>query len=188
ISLVQTVPISFSSKYILTPSDLPHSLPLLLFSTPIIQGSYYPATNRGKESFMLSKCLYNSITNNKHVYSNIIISYSTKSKYYTAIKNNLQKTGLLVIGRPFQKKPKLISLPLFGRKTSNEKQMSVNFVDAISQICCNERHSGPTNVDPTPKNTKYITLSDANIEKDANIISTNNIKSITPISTNLSTS
>ncbi|CAG8720065.1 10409_t:CDS:2, partial [Dentiscutata erythropus] len=230
ISLVQTVSISFfDNEYILTPPDLPRSSPLLLFSAPVVQGSYHPATDGGRESFMLSKRLYNGVTNNNHVHSNVIISYSTDNKRYTAMKNNLQKTVLSVIGRvkigsskiphiiasdiewtylvsessqysgisskdkpksreeldnqldsieekyatlssqPLQKKPKLTSLPLFGRKASNEKQPSVNFVDAISQICANERHSGPTN-------------------EDANITPTDNIEPITLISTNPSTS
>ncbi|KAF0560359.1 hypothetical protein F8M41_002358 [Gigaspora margarita] len=43
VSLVQTVPVSsFDNEYILTPPDLPCSSPLLLFSAPVVQGSYHP--------------------------------------------------------------------------------------------------------------------------------------------------
>ncbi|CAG8746689.1 14148_t:CDS:2, partial [Dentiscutata erythropus] len=234
ISLVQTVPISFSdNEYILTPPDLSHSSSLLLFSAPVVQGSYHPATNGGRESFMLSKHLYNGITNNKQVLSNIIVSYTNKNKHYNALKNNMQRTVLSVIERlkigtskiphiiafdikwtylgsepqysdqeicyafppPLQKKPKLSSFQMFGRKISNEKQAFVNFMDAISQVCTNKYNSEPTNVDPTPENREYITLSDidikiiplSNLEEDANTISTDNIKSATPTSCNTST-
>ncbi|CAG8681393.1 6735_t:CDS:2 [Dentiscutata erythropus] len=87
-----------------------------------------------------------------------------------------------------QKKPKLASYQLFGKKASNEKPTSVNFIDAISQILGNEHHLEPTNVDPNSKNTEnmiipsnpdiqYTSLS--NIEKDTDIIPIDNIESIT---------
>ncbi|CAG8675329.1 21296_t:CDS:2, partial [Racocetra persica] len=84
--LIQTVPVSFSNDtYILTSSDLLYSSPLLLFSAPVVQSSYHPDNEGGRESFMLTRRLYNGITNNKHVPSNVIISYVNENNHYNAI-------------------------------------------------------------------------------------------------------
>ncbi|CAG8578140.1 25303_t:CDS:2 [Dentiscutata erythropus] len=167
ISLVQTISISSSdNEDILTPLDLPRSSPLLLFSVPIIQGSYHSNNGRGRESFILSKHLYNGITNSKHIPSNIIILYLNES-------SELQYSA------------------------SNEKLTSVNFMDAIFQVCTNEHHSEPTNINPTPENTENVVIpSDPNIkstslsnfEGDDEITPINNIESVTTTSGNQPTS
>ncbi|CAG8735051.1 21266_t:CDS:2, partial [Gigaspora margarita] len=100
IVLIQTVPISFSNDtYVLTSTDLPYSSPMLQFSAPVVQNSYHPNNEGGRESFMLTRRLYNGVTNNKHVLSNVIILYVNENNHYNALKNNLQKTVLSVIGR-----------------------------------------------------------------------------------------
>ncbi|CAG8717324.1 14857_t:CDS:2, partial [Racocetra persica] len=51
----QTIPISISDKIKLTPSDLFHASPLLLYSTPVIPDFYFSNNDLGIESFILSK-------------------------------------------------------------------------------------------------------------------------------------
>ncbi|KAF0385401.1 hypothetical protein F8M41_011471 [Gigaspora margarita] len=82
VALIQTIPISFSdNEYVLTSDNLPYSSPLLLFSAPVVQGSYCPDNEGGRESFVLTRRLYNGVTNNKYVPSNIILSlHSTSAK------------------------------------------------------------------------------------------------------------
>ncbi|KAF0457492.1 hypothetical protein F8M41_001169 [Gigaspora margarita] len=93
VSLVQTVPVSSSdNEYILTPPDLPHSSPLLLFSAPVMQGSYYPDSGSGRDSFMLSKHLYNGVTNSKQIPSNVIISSDIEWSY---LASETQYSGTL---------------------------------------------------------------------------------------------
>ncbi|RIB14042.1 hypothetical protein C2G38_2040505 [Gigaspora rosea] len=56
ISLVQAVPIlSPDADYVPTPADLPNSSPLLLCSATVIPDSYLPASNGGRESFVLAQ-------------------------------------------------------------------------------------------------------------------------------------
>ncbi|CAG8601900.1 31489_t:CDS:2 [Gigaspora margarita] len=85
--------------YIPTPADLPSSLPLLLCSATAVQDSYLSSSNGGRESFVLAQHLYNAVTSNKNVSSKVIVSYKNKNKRYDAVKNNLQKSVVSVVGR-----------------------------------------------------------------------------------------
>ncbi|CAG8741414.1 14650_t:CDS:1, partial [Dentiscutata erythropus] len=85
--------------YIPTYDNLLNSLPLLLYSAMAIPGSYLSNNNRGRESFMLARRLYNGITNTKNISSKVIVFYRNENKHYDAVKNNFQKTVLSIIGR-----------------------------------------------------------------------------------------
>ncbi|CAG8494098.1 3494_t:CDS:2, partial [Cetraspora pellucida] len=99
VTLIQSVPISYSdNEYTLTPENLPNSSPLLFYSAPVVTNSYIPDNKGGRESFMLARCLYNAVTNNKHVDSKVIVSYTNENNHYNTLKNNLKKTVLSVIG------------------------------------------------------------------------------------------
>ncbi|RIB00743.1 hypothetical protein C2G38_2300642 [Gigaspora rosea] len=100
ITLVQTVPISSSEgDYVLTPEDLLSSSPLLIYSAAVIADSYIPDNQGGRKSFMIARLLYNGVTNNRNVESKVIVSYKNENNRYNAMKNNLKKTVLSVIGR-----------------------------------------------------------------------------------------
>ncbi|CAG8758642.1 8409_t:CDS:2, partial [Racocetra persica] len=70
LSLVQTIPISTSNYEIeVTSDDLLYMSPLLLFSVSIIPNLYFFNNEFGRESFMLTKKLYNSVTEYKNIES-----------------------------------------------------------------------------------------------------------------------
>ncbi|KAF0437172.1 hypothetical protein F8M41_004474 [Gigaspora margarita] len=99
VTLVQTVPISSSEEdYVLTPEDLLSSSPLLIYSAAVVADSYIPDNQGGRESFMMARQLYNRVTNNRNVESKVIVSYKNENNRYNAMKNNLKKTVLSVIG------------------------------------------------------------------------------------------
>ncbi|CAG8833638.1 8313_t:CDS:2, partial [Gigaspora margarita] len=81
VALIQTVPVLFSNtEYAFTSADLSYSSPLLFFSASVVQSSYCSDNEGEKESFILTRRLYNSITNNKYVPSNVIIFYTNKNR------------------------------------------------------------------------------------------------------------
>ncbi|CAG8845037.1 20184_t:CDS:2, partial [Racocetra persica] len=56
--------------------------------------SYFSNNDLGIESLMLSKKLYNSITGNKNIKLEVIVSYSNQNGHYNMLKNNQKKTVL----------------------------------------------------------------------------------------------
>ncbi|CAG8526147.1 6691_t:CDS:2 [Scutellospora calospora] len=100
VTIIQSVPVSYSNdEYTLTSEDLLNSSPLLLYSASVVLNSYIPDNNGGRESFMLARRLYNGVTNNKQIDSKVIVSYINENNRYNALKNNLKKTVLSVVGR-----------------------------------------------------------------------------------------
>ncbi|RIB09806.1 hypothetical protein C2G38_2207795 [Gigaspora rosea] len=100
VTLVQTILISSSERdYVLTPEDLLSSSSLLIYSAAIIADSYISNNQSSRESFMMARQLYNGVTNNKNIESKVIVSYKNENNRYNAMKNNLKKTVLFVIGR-----------------------------------------------------------------------------------------
>ncbi|KAF0488009.1 hypothetical protein F8M41_022434 [Gigaspora margarita] len=170
IALIQTIPVLFSdTECVLTSSDLLYSLLLLLFSAPIVQGSYCPDNEGGRESFILTRRLYNGVTNNKHVPSNVIVSYANKNNWYNAIKNNLQKTGLLVIGRlkiGSSRVPHIVTSNIEWTYLINELQSS----SSSSKEKLRSREELDTQLDNIEK--KYATLSSYSVSVNfLNIVS-----------------
>ncbi|RIB09298.1 hypothetical protein C2G38_2268224 [Gigaspora rosea] len=90
---------SSEGDYVLTPEDLLSSSPLLIYSATIVVDSYIPDNQSGRKSFMMARQLYNGVTNNRNVESKVIVSYKNENNRYNAMKNNLKKTVLSVIGR-----------------------------------------------------------------------------------------
>ncbi|KAF0431394.1 hypothetical protein F8M41_005406 [Gigaspora margarita] len=84
--------------YVLTPEDLPSSSPLLIYSATVVVDSYIPDNQDGQESFMIARQLYNGVTNNRNMESRVIVFYKNENNRYNAMKNNLKKTVLSVIG------------------------------------------------------------------------------------------
>ena len=56
-------------------------------------------TVSGRESFMLSKWLYNGVNNHKNIESKVIMSYANGHGRYNSIKTNLKKTVMSVVGK-----------------------------------------------------------------------------------------
>ncbi|KAF0556452.1 hypothetical protein F8M41_015364 [Gigaspora margarita] len=100
VCLVQTIPV-FSSYNgsTCTPNDLPYAFPLLMYSALAITNSYRANDNVGHQSFMLSKKLYNPITGQKAVDSDVIVFYTNVNAHYDSIRDSLKKTVVSVIGR-----------------------------------------------------------------------------------------
>ncbi|CAG8484395.1 10699_t:CDS:2 [Gigaspora margarita] len=101
LTLVQMVPIlSPDAEYVPTPSDLPNSSPLLLYTATIVPDSYLLNTNGGIESFMLTQHLYDSITNNKQIPQKLLSPAEMRISIMMLLKTTLKKkTVLSVIGR-----------------------------------------------------------------------------------------
>ncbi|RIB03779.1 hypothetical protein C2G38_2224080 [Gigaspora rosea] len=99
LTLIQTVPISSSTNDdTLLPEDLPYTSPLLLFSAPVLHNSFL-SLGKGRECFILSKRLYNGVNNHRNIDAKITVSYDNSNNRYDAIKNNLKKTVMSVIGQ-----------------------------------------------------------------------------------------
>ncbi|RIB02240.1 hypothetical protein C2G38_2228372 [Gigaspora rosea] len=99
ISLIQTVPIFFQADSSCTPEDLSYAFSLLIYSAPAVTNSYKSNNNIGRQSFMLSEKLYNAITGQKGIDSNVIVFYANINGHYDSLKDSLKKTVLSVIGR-----------------------------------------------------------------------------------------
>ncbi|CAG8729677.1 28790_t:CDS:2 [Dentiscutata erythropus] len=99
LTLIQTVPISSSANNaLLTPEDLSYASPFLLFSAPILQNSFL-SLDGNKECFILTKRLYNGVNNHRNIEAKITVSYDNLNNQYDAIKNNIKKTVMSVIGQ-----------------------------------------------------------------------------------------
>ncbi|CAG8850633.1 30886_t:CDS:2, partial [Gigaspora margarita] len=99
LTLIQTVPVSSSANdALLIPEDLPYASPLLLFSAPVFQNSFL-SLDGSKECFILSKRLYNGVNNHRNIEAKITVSYDNSNNRYDAIKNNIKKTVMSVIGQ-----------------------------------------------------------------------------------------
>ncbi|KAF0496506.1 hypothetical protein F8M41_020948 [Gigaspora margarita] len=154
IALIQTIPVSFSdTEYVPTSSDLLYSSPLLLFSALVVQSSCCPDNEEERESFILARYLYNGITNNKHVPSNVIVSYANENNQYNTIKNNLQKTVLSVIERL-----KIGSSRVPHIVASDIDSVSVNFLNVVSQVCLNEHFPERIDTNSMPQTTEQKNL------------------------------
>ncbi|CAG8830816.1 23141_t:CDS:2, partial [Racocetra persica] len=90
----QTIPISTSDDFEITPNHLLYTPPLLLFSASVISDSYFSSNELGLESLMLAKKLYNGVNSHKNVKSEIIVSFANQNDHYDTLKNNLKRTVL----------------------------------------------------------------------------------------------
>ncbi|CAG8495687.1 9882_t:CDS:2 [Dentiscutata heterogama] len=100
LSLIQTIPLS-SPQHDSTcaPEDLPLAFPLLLYTAPAITNSYKFNDTIGRQSFMLSKKLYNPVTDQKAIESDVIVSYTNANGRYDSLKESLKKSVISAVGR-----------------------------------------------------------------------------------------
>ncbi|RIB20642.1 hypothetical protein C2G38_2178835 [Gigaspora rosea] len=138
---------SFERDYVLTSEDLPSSSPLLIYSAAVIADSYIPDNQGSKESFMMARQLYNGVTNNRNVESKVIVSYKNKNNRYSAMKNNLKKTVLSVIGClkiSSQKFSHILASDIEWTYVSNEllPSSTTTYAKGISEVEFNEDLDG----------------------------------------------
>ncbi|RIB13498.1 hypothetical protein C2G38_2197726 [Gigaspora rosea] len=139
-TLVQTVPIFTSTNEIeITPDDLPHSPPLLLYSAPVVSNFYFSDKEFGRENFMLSKKLYNGVTGHKNIESELL--EDLKSEQGKSSSRKRKETNLLPTS--FSKTQRTSSKPQNNKpqsdnpknnNTQNDKPQINNLLNAIFQI------------------------------------------------------
>ncbi|CAG8669683.1 2899_t:CDS:2 [Gigaspora margarita] len=154
VTIIQSVPISYSDdEYTLTQENLPNSSPLLLYSASIVLNSYIPNNNGGRESFMLARCLYNGVTNNKQIDSKVIISYVNENNRYNSLKNNLKRTVLSVVEQlklGSKRLPHVLASDIEWTYLTNDPQPS-NASSIVSQIQKEASPAGSSHVVSTPQ-------------------------------------
>ncbi|CAG8520954.1 8101_t:CDS:2, partial [Cetraspora pellucida] len=97
VTLIQVIPIPFSSDdSTSTLKDLSYSFLLLIYSAPALTNSYKSNDDLGRESFLMSRRLYNEVTGKKNIESNFIVSYTNQNSRYNSLKENLKKTVISV--------------------------------------------------------------------------------------------
>ncbi|RIB01583.1 hypothetical protein C2G38_2230399 [Gigaspora rosea] len=143
LGLIQTVPLSSphrDSTY--APEDLPYSFPLLLYTAPALANLYKINDAIGRQSFMLSKKLYNSVTNQKSIESDW--SYATndpKSSNQSSIKSKESDKQLDLIEEQYisQTSNKRARTSIFSSssKSSSSKPSFVDFKNLADQIRSN---------------------------------------------------
>src|SRR6185295_11950274 len=89
----------FISANELEPEKLPNSCSLMIYTAPAVPNSHFSDKDLGKESFLLSKKLYNSVNTHRNIESKVIVSYTNMYNRYDAVKTNLNKVVFTVIGR-----------------------------------------------------------------------------------------
>ncbi|CAG8503418.1 25462_t:CDS:2, partial [Gigaspora rosea] len=105
--------------------------------------------------------------------------------------NNIEEKYATLSSQPTNKKPRIALYQLFGKKASNEKLISVNFMDAISQVHANEHYLEPSNIIPTPETTNHIAISsnsNSQFTSPLDTTPTNNVESVTTVSSSPSAS
>ncbi|CAG8733631.1 5427_t:CDS:2 [Dentiscutata erythropus] len=149
LSLIQTIPLS-SPQHDSTcaPEDLPYAFSLLLYTAPAVTNSYKFNDTIGRQSFMLSKKLYNPVTSQKGIESDVIVSYTNANGRYDSLKDSLKKSVISAVGRlklnSNSKIPHIISSeiewsyaandPKSSNQSSAEKTKSKEFNDQLDLI------------------------------------------------------
>ncbi|CAG8525965.1 5489_t:CDS:2, partial [Cetraspora pellucida] len=98
LTLIQSVPMSNENENELTREDLPYSAPLLILSSSALPNSYSD-NDGGRKSFMMFKKFYNGVTNSRNIDTNVLVFYSNDHGRYNSLRENLNRTVLLAIGR-----------------------------------------------------------------------------------------
>ncbi|RIB11477.1 hypothetical protein C2G38_2261577 [Gigaspora rosea] len=120
-------------------SRRPSESPLLIYSATVVADFYISDNQGGRESFMMARQLYNGVTNNRNVESKVIVSYKNENNRYSAMKNNLKKTVLSVIGRlkiSSQIFPHILTFDIEWTYVSNEPLPSstTTYAKGISEV------------------------------------------------------
>ena len=93
----------------LTLEDLPESPPLLIFTSTIEDRSFVENDN-GKNSFIMTKRLYNGVNKNKDVQSKVFVSYNNEGGRYDCLKSVIKKGIFSVVGKLKFSKNKMLHL------------------------------------------------------------------------------
>ncbi|CAG8791649.1 7979_t:CDS:1 [Gigaspora margarita] len=129
LSLIQTVPLSSPQRdSTCALKDLLYTFPFLLYTAPALTNSYKVNDAIGRQSFMLLKKLYNSVTNQKGIEFNVIVSYTNANGCYNSLKDNLKKSVISAVGRlklnSNSKIPHIISSKIEWSYTTNDPKSS----------------------------------------------------------------
>ncbi|CAG8525448.1 17653_t:CDS:2, partial [Racocetra persica] len=123
--LIQTISISLSHpNSVYVSKDLSYAFFLLLFTAPAVTNFYKFNTSIERQSFMLSKKLYNPITGQKDIELDVIVSYTNPNGHYDLLKNSLKKSIISAIGKlklnPTSKISHIISSEIKWSYVANE--------------------------------------------------------------------
>lgn len=77
--------------------DLPHQDPLIIF-TGVANNDFFVENETGG-NFVLNRKLYNPISKNKNINSEIYVTYVDENRRYKTIKNNLGRSIISVLGK-----------------------------------------------------------------------------------------
>nr|CAG8563076.1 6755_t:CDS:2 [Entrophospora candida] len=77
--------------------DLPHQDPLIIF-TGVANNDFFVENETGG-NFVLNRKLYNPMSKNKNINSEIYVTYVDENKRYKTIKNNLGRSIISVLGK-----------------------------------------------------------------------------------------
>jgi len=149
----------------LSVDDIPDGAPLLICSGPAVANSHIIDKQRGRESFMLSRRLYNGVNNHKNVESKVIVSYPNSHHRYDLIKSNLQKTILSVAGRLKIRTKKMLHIMASEIEWSyvNTNSESSNISEEKSKL----KKEFDDNLDSIEE--KYSNMSSDNLRKNKNL-------------------
>ncbi|CAG8456848.1 10751_t:CDS:2 [Cetraspora pellucida] len=193
LGLIQTIPISALPDSSCSPEDLPYAFPLLIYTAPAVTNSYKFNDNIGRQSFMLSKRLYNPVNGQKGIESNVIVSYTNANGRYDSLKEGIKKSVISAVGRlKINKFPHIISSEIEWSYASNESKSSLHSSgtkaksteDFNNQLDMIEEQYATMNSQPSnkrkrgaffssPANPSNNTTPTTNLEELANQIRTN---------------
>ncbi|RHZ48673.1 hypothetical protein Glove_543g104 [Diversispora epigaea] len=164
VTLIQTVSISYSSDdFTNTQEDLLYSSPLLIYSAPALTNSYKSNDEIGRHSFLISKKLYNRVTNIEWNYAGNIgksqslhFSNKGKTKSHEDLDNqlNIIDEKYAKINSESLKKRKLNNF-IPKSKSSQDSTSSTNLNDIILQIRDGEpttQENSDVTIDPSEMN------------------------------------
>ncbi|KAF0474823.1 hypothetical protein F8M41_024641 [Gigaspora margarita] len=133
VGFIQTILISSSSDSSCSSEDLLYAFPLLIYTAPAVTNSYKLYNNIGRQSFMLSKKLYNPVNGQKGIESNVIVFYTNANSRYNSLKECLKKSDISAIGRLklnlTTKIPHIISSEIEWSYLSNKPKSSLRSTD-----------------------------------------------------------
>ncbi|RIB26425.1 hypothetical protein C2G38_2030215 [Gigaspora rosea] len=128
LGLIQPIPATSTSNSTCSPEDLLNAFPLLLYTAPAVTNSHKCNDNIGRQSFMLSKKLYNPVNGQKGIDSNVLVFYANANGQYDSLKDSLKKSVVSAIGRlklgPGSKFPHIISSEIEWSYASIEPKSS----------------------------------------------------------------
>ncbi|KAF0478123.1 hypothetical protein F8M41_024102 [Gigaspora margarita] len=147
------------SDSLCTLEDLPYAFPLLIYLAPAVINSYKSNNDMGRQSFMLSKKLYNAVTSQKGIDSDVIVSYANANSHYDLLRDSLKKT---ILSSYASNEPQLSNSSLNG-KSKLHKEFN-NQLDVIEeQYFKKRRRPGPFASASTSSNANTLPVNLMNL-------------------------